>query len=1026
MLLNIITICFLITAVGGKGASGQDGGDGVDAQSPEVELLFQHRDGTDSKCSAHVKEIESLSNHEEISHDCWPDNWKIGWSTHCNTLYEFRGSCARDFGAGGKGAEGGFHGDVRIFDLGSKSNITLVLKAGPDGEDGVDGREGKTSSLKIRMSCHVEEFAITFTGNPFTGNLWSNVSSELDDSCPKFDKKPKNTKGMIMPTKLPFFDPTFHLSEYLVFIRGIQVEKLKRDDVLDFVDAISNDDTVLANYSLNGFVNELLMLEEQYYSLKGKIELQSHYYWFSSKLEKFVAKGMATSHEQLNTFTYLYTAAWGKYVTLKTHPFLIIDIQSYLDSSIRTIIEKVDKSKRLQIIDEHRKQYHSQITSKIDEVNALINSDIKPVIEDIKAEFNTTMNSLVEETLAMRQQAMDDVASYEAQLVEVRKQTMYRMMFGVLDVVSTFASCLGPYGMAAGMVIEGASQIGRSFVLDGKSTIQPAIAIPAGVHTALQGAKTAVMTRTEKKLKILNEQVTTINETLFAHSDQFGDTLKEIDDIHHQLQTTDLNDKNAVKSIDEAEKKVNALVKDKKNLMEKNPSKFPKKTVDKIQLISDSLTVIQASMNVYQDYQDGEYEMSVIREALETSNENIEELEEFERTIYADMWPMLLDMLSEVNEIEQKPTNSHASIDIKKFKIQSRIRNIRFQMHKFVKGFEMEEDLMQTFQKLDDVYLTLISLYDRIEDYQDEAKLGDFISNIASDDIENYDPILKPALHRLDLIINSNVLLNQHKLAIDGFKHTVFPFASYYLEYYKLPTNLQVDDFSMLATHARNQLESLKTKYKEYHDAVINDNDEFIVEATFVNSIVSSEPFYEWRYVNHANTITDLLSGKSVKIQANIQLGVPFNAVKFNLIKLAFENRVPSLQTQLEKKILNFDVKMTHMGNSYYRCGTSYYLMHSPATIIIYSNQEQNGVPLRNNIIYNKLLNGDILLSPYALWTIQLEFHGKGNGKTEFGKLKKLAKGTDLFLVGKGIYVRNDVPICSAKVDDYKDFEIDL
>lgn len=404
-------------------------------------------------------------------------------------------------------------------------------------------------------------------------------------------------------------------------------------------------------------------------------------------------------------------------------------------------------------------------------------------------------------------------------------------------------------------------------------------------------------------------------------------------------------------------------------------------------------------------------------------------MQEFEQSICEDMWPMLLDMLTEINEIEQERTNSHATIDIKKFKIQSRIRDIKFQMHKFVKGFEAEEDLMQTFQKFDDVHQTLMNIYNHLEDYQDQAKFGDFISNIALINIESInvsDPNLRTSLHRLDVIINSNVLLNQYKSANDGFKHTVFPFASYYMEYYKLPTNFQANDFSTLATHASNQLESLKTKYKEYNQAIINENDKFIVEATFFNGLVSSEPFYEWRFENHANTITNLLSGKSVKILANIKEGVSFIAVKFNQIKLAFENRRTTVQSQLKKKMSSFDVTITHMGNCYYRCGTSYYMIQSPTTNITYSNQEVNGVPLRRNFVYNKLLKGDILLSPYALWTIQLEYHGKGNNKTEFDNLKKLAKGTDLLLVGKGLYVQNGVPICSTTVDDYKDFQIDI
>lgn len=265
------------------------------------------------------------------------------------------------------------------------------------------------------MKDHNELLCSTSFGN----TEWTKLKSEVDDACPiieKIDKKPKNEgiDGMKMPTRLPFFDPTSHLSDYLVFVREIQRQKFKSYYALSLVVVISNDDIVVANYSLNGFLNELLVLEDQYYSLHEKIEPQSYYYLFSSKLEKFVELGSSTSREQLKILTYLYTAAWRKYLTLKNRPsFLIIDIQ-------------------------------------IDEVNALINNDILPVIQDIKAEFNTSLKSLVEESAAMWDEINKEIEDYEGQLKKLNKQIAYRMIFGVIDVIATFTSCLGPYGAAAG------------------------------------------------------------------------------------------------------------------------------------------------------------------------------------------------------------------------------------------------------------------------------------------------------------------------------------------------------------------------------------------------------------------------------------------------------------------------------------------------------------------------------------------------------------------------------------------------
>lgn len=122
-------------------------------------------------------------------------------------------------------------------------------------------------------------------------------------------------------------------------------------------------------------------------------------------------------------------------------------------------------------------------------------------------------------------------------------------------------------------------------------------------------------------------------------------------------------------------------------------------------------------------------------------------------------------------------------------------------------------------------------------------------------------------------------------------------------------------------------------------------------------------------------------------------------------------------KNQIDELLQNFDIKITHMGNSYYRCGTSFYIINSRSIDILYSVKRVNGEPLRVNDVYSKLRSGDILLSPYAMWTIQLE--NKSNDKAAFQKLNALADRIDLVLVGHGQYVRNDVPICDGTLDDY-------
>lgn len=851
-----------MSAVGGRGGRAQNGGDGAKGITPTTEVLHVQKKGFDLYCRKNTQLLRFVFIH--LSHNCYSDVLY----NECTNVYDVYGVCPGQGGEGGQGGFGGYPGSVRIFELGEMSGIVKFAAIGPDGSNGRAGEYGPPTSM-ARMSCLVSEKIFGVMSDVH----WTQIYQEKDEYCPTLPRNNTNTKGIVMPTEaVALIDPSVHLIEYLSFAREGQFAKLKRDDILRFVESFSGDENVLADYSLIAFVKELLMLEGQYYSLKDQIDLKKYYYWFASKVEKFVAMWPPISQEELQVFTYLYAASWGKYLTLKTDAtFLITDIKSYLDATIRTI-EKVDKSRRKQIIDDHRRQYTDQIQSKIDEANSLINDDIRPTITNIKAELKTNMKALVAETVAMRNNIQATINENEEQLKKLSNFMNINLAFGVLDVVSTVASCFGPYGAAASLVISGATQVGKAFMGD-KPAFQKAIEIPAGIKTALEGAYEAVNARRDKRIKSLNKQIENIKKNTAGHLDAFGDTLDGLDEIHRRMNATKFDGKNAFKEIAAFENEVTELIEKKKKLMEKSPSKYHKAALKAINGMSSALTVMDAANDVYEQYKSDKDELTAIGDALDASRQSVNDLKEFEQSIYDSMWPMLTDMLADIDDIEQGTKNSHAIIELKKFKIQENLRDTKYILHKFVKGFEAEEDLMQTFKKLDDVYLALTNIYDRIESYRDQSKLGDFISDIASADAQGVqvtDPQLNSALVTLDVIVNSNVLLNQYKSAVDGFKHAVFPFASYYLDAYKLPTGLQLNDFSLLVTEASSRLEGLKTKLQAYNEAMINENDEFIVEAAFI----SSEPFYEWQFESNDKAITDLLSGKSIKLIADIKQGM--------------------------------------------------------------------------------------------------------------------------------------------------------
>lgn len=254
---------------------------------------------------------------------------------------------------------------------------------------------------------------------------------------------------------------------------------------------------------------------------------------------------------------------------------------------------------------------------------------------------------------------------------------------------------------------------------------------------------------------------------------------------------------------------------------------------------------------------------------------------------------------------------------------------------------------MLTLQKMNEAFETMINIYDRIDTYYDQEKLGDFIATIATNDdtkINVTDPVLGPTLTRLDVIISANVILNQYKLAIDAFKQSVFPFANFYLEQYRLPANLSVQHSTDNLIHeAVNNIESLQSKIQEYDNSVIKGNDKFITTAIFNASLASSWAFIEWPSSDYRQSVRDLFAGKEISLRADIKLGLKINAVKFNIVELMFKTRH---QDDLNAQLLQFKIHITHTGNSYYRCGASIFTIESPKLELEYSFEKVNDVPV--------------------------------------------------------------------------------
>lgn len=171
-----------------------------------------------------------------------------------------------------------------------------------------------------------------------------------------------------------------------------------------------------------------------------------------------------------------------------------------------------------------------------------------------------------------------------------------------------------------------------------------------------------------------------------------------------------------------------------------------------------------------------------------------------------------------------------------------------------------------------------------------------------------------------------------------------------------------------------------------------------------------------------------LISGNEVNFQADVRLQgmAGWEAIKFKLIEINLKlfDASEELQTEFDDIIEYFGVSMTHSGVSYYRFQQDYFVMTGTSQTLTYNfERDSNGNRLGTNQVYEKFKNGDLLLSPYTLWSFQLRNVvpvNKGKMMRQnvgFDSLEKFLPLIDLELVGMGTYTDGEAALDAANGD---------
>ncbi|CAG8839441.1 9780_t:CDS:2, partial [Gigaspora margarita] len=417
----------------------------------------------------------------------------------------------------------------------------------------------------------------------------------------------------------------------------------------------------------------------------------------------------------------------------------------------------------------------------------------------------------------------------------------------------------GPIGVA-GDVIKGGVNIAEAFISENNNSA-PDFKIPSDIRDSLNNIEKVVEDKEIKKneIKIIEQQLIKLSNECDKYPDLLNNNIKKnLNKIQNSL--SNIDSAKMVKEIkgelEQTQKKLEEL---KKNNENTTASQRTNAELEVIQNLNIAITNTKMVIELYDKYKKDKEELDALNISIEKAEDDIKKLKQYEENINNAIIPMLQRMQDGINNIENE-------IDQKSHQVQTSLKDIKYEIWQISKGFEIQNDVTHYMERLDKGITTLINIYDRIQDYYDQAKLA----------------------------------------TTNAFKQWVFPFANKYSDV----LHSLSDDNHIDINNIEHQIKELYLKVEECKTNS-NDNDSSLIDTDFNSKNKTSRPFFVWENKNYSQEISKLLNGDEVTIKADIIKSNPNkNAIKFNEIGIRFKSINKTIQDNIDCELEYFDVEM--------------------------------------------------------------------------------------------------------------------
>lgn len=812
-----------------------------------------------------------------------------------------------------------------------------------------------------------------------------------------------------------WFTEARYVSGYLREFRKSLIRNTDYFYVFDFIKYLNKLQVVEFLSDPIDLATELDKLEDD--SISSKNDLSIFYEHFLN-VTYILSKRFERDSQEFNFLKYLFTATLSKKNSIKDslETSFITNIPKYLEnlkskySDLEKDYEKNNKINLYSLIRKNMKDnietFDKKIVEEIKSAEYAINYTVNHELPKIKTSFNHSMTLLIQEIKGVEANYSKYLTEREKTKSKLFNTAVDKSVLVILDVVAVGLLMTGPLGMTAGSVIIASTQIGQSIIdKDYKSTINKmsyeatnvrynAMAFQAQIEARksdqvqkLENMYNSVQNNLEKKINrnIFSEQQRKDIEDVIIHPEkyQFEDVVNMQNTIKKKISKYDYDSL-------EGESRQSAMT-----------------TANNIALLAAApAAAASIGLTIY-DYKSQIEESDKLKEE---EQKQLAKFEDFERRVGTEMLPMLKSLADGII-LAKNNIGNHSKVryDLLRYRLENTFNELKTYFNRTIDNqYHMKSDLFEAIRKIERLLPIFFDTNNVIKNLEERRDLAHLIKNLTSAQFTTSDKY-KKVISNLEVKIKANILFKDYIFAYQALKIWTFPFTEEIVKNFVVPKEYkQYKDFE-LVEFVRKQLEEITLKINDSKDNLINSRQQKILAFAEFGPDHAEKSFFVWENKDYRDHFIKLLAGENIILDADINksnLGLEVVRIRVPKFYFLVEDKNEDDQRELEKLMSHTKIVFHHHAKSFYKYKNKNFLFTIGDVTSFYSYRDGSiaGQPDDVGDSYVLMSQGDIILSPYATWSIRLETYPP-NDKELYRKLARFAGKIHLELGGKGSYV---------------------